>query len=95
MISTQMLQSTIEGMKAIAKADFCIFDIGGRALASSCGVNADYAEVIPAFVVSSSEQHLVQASPLFLDSCWKTGYYKSRREQYTVCFSGKGLDAWS
>ena len=65
MISNQILQSTIEGMKAIAKADFCIFDMGGRVLASTCGANVDYAEVIPAFVVSSAEQQTIQNLHLY------------------------------
>lgn len=85
MISNQILQSTMEGMKAITKADFCIFDIGGRVLASTCGANADYAEIIPAFVVSSSEQQTIQNLHLYK-------IYDEHRLEYVLLVAGDAQD---
>ena len=36
MISNQILQNTVEGMNAITKVDFCVTDIDGKILASTC-----------------------------------------------------------
>ena len=35
MISNQTLQSTIEGLKAIARVEFCIMDTEGKEVAST------------------------------------------------------------
>ena len=36
MISNQILQNTVEGMKAITRVDLCVMDIDGKLLASTC-----------------------------------------------------------
>ena len=35
MISNQILQNTIEGLKGITRIDFCVMDTDGKALAST------------------------------------------------------------
>ena len=39
MISNQILQNTIEGLKGITRIDFCIMDTDGKALASLMNTN--------------------------------------------------------
>ena len=36
MISNQILQNTIEGLKAITRIDLCVVDIEGKVLAGTC-----------------------------------------------------------
>jgi carbohydrate diacid regulator len=36
MISNQILQNTLEGMKAITTVDLCVMDTDGKILASTC-----------------------------------------------------------
>ncbi len=35
MISNQILQNTIDGLKAIARVDFCVMDVDGKEAASN------------------------------------------------------------
>ncbi len=35
MISNQILQNTIEGLKAIARVEFCVLDVDGKEVAST------------------------------------------------------------
>ena len=42
MISNQILQNTIEGLKAITRIDLCVMDIEGKVLASTFSNAEDY-----------------------------------------------------
>ena len=37
MISNQILQNTIEGLKSIARVDMCIVDVDGKEVAAAAG----------------------------------------------------------
>ena len=54
MISNQILQSTVEGMKTITKVDLCVMDIDGKILASTC-VKAEDAVVLARVFAESVE----------------------------------------
>ena len=41
MISNQILQNTVEGMKTITKVDLCVMDVDGKILASTCAKAED------------------------------------------------------
>ena len=41
MISNQTLQSTIEGLKAIARVEFCIMDTEGKEVASTGNISVN------------------------------------------------------
>ncbi len=55
MISNQILQNTIDGLKNIARVDLCIFDTEGKAIVSTFDETDSYEEAIVAFVESPAE----------------------------------------
>ena len=52
MISNQILQNTIEGLKAITRIDLCVMDIEGKVLASTFSNAEDYEKFVLEFVNS-------------------------------------------
>ena len=46
MISNQILQNTIEGLKAITRIDLCVMDIEGKVLASTFSNAEDYEKFV-------------------------------------------------
>ena len=56
MISNQILQETIEGIKAITKTDLIVMEVEGRLLAKTCDDNPmDYEDAVIAFAESAAE----------------------------------------
>lgn len=55
MISNQILQNTIEGMKTITKVDLCVMDIDGKVLASTCAKAEDVGMFSRAFAESAED----------------------------------------
>lgn len=65
MISNQILQNTIEGLKAITRIDICVMDTEGKALASTI-LNADeYESAVLAFVESPADSQVLQGYQFF------------------------------
>ena len=56
MISNQILQNTVEGMKTITKVDLCVMDIDGKILASTCTKAEDAVVYAHAFAEEPAEQ---------------------------------------
>ena len=52
MISNQILQNTIEGLKGITRIDFCVMDTDGKSLASTFSEQENYVEEVISFVES-------------------------------------------
>ena len=46
MISNQILQNTIEGLKGITRIDFCVMDTDGKSLASTFSEQENYVEEV-------------------------------------------------
>ena len=44
MISNQILQNTIEGLKGITRIDFCVMDTDGKSLAWLCRITSRQCE---------------------------------------------------
>lgn len=65
MISNQILQNTIEGLKGITRIDFCVMDTDGKALASTLSEQANYEEEVVSFVESPSDSQVVQGCQFF------------------------------
>jgi len=55
MVSNQVLQNTIEGIKEITRLEICIMDAEGREVVSTAPVFADAVHAIPDFVVSPAD----------------------------------------
>ncbi len=65
MISNQILQSTLEGLKGITRIDFCIMDTDGKLLASTDAEQENYEEDIVAFVESPADSQVVHGYQFF------------------------------
>lgn len=65
MISNQILQSTIDGLKGITRIDICVMDTEGKVLASTIE-NADhYESSVLAFVDSPADSQAIQGYQFF------------------------------
>ena len=65
MISNQILQTTIEGLKGITRIDLCICDIEGKVLASTFSDAEEYESSILAFVDSPADSQVIQGYQFF------------------------------
>ena len=65
MISNQILQNTIDGLKGITRIDFCVMDTDGKALASTLSEQANYEEEVVSFVESPADSQVVQGCQFF------------------------------
>lgn len=65
MISNQILQNTIEGLKGITRIDFCVMDTDGKSLASTFSEQENYVEEVISFVESPTDSQVVQGYQFF------------------------------
>ena len=65
MISNQILQDTIEGIKSITRIDLCVMDTDGKALASTFTAADEYEDAVLAFVNSPAESQVLQGYQFF------------------------------
>ena len=65
MISNQILQNTIEGLKAITRTDICVMDTEGKALAATISNADDYEQAVLAFVESPADSQVLQGFQFF------------------------------
>ena len=65
MISNQILQNTIEGLKGITRIDFCVMDTDGKSLATTFSEQRNYEEEVVAFVESPADSQVVQGNQYF------------------------------
>lgn len=65
MISNQILQDTIEGIKAITRIDLCVMDTEGKILASTLRDADEYEKAVLAFVESPAESQVLQGYQFF------------------------------
>lgn len=65
MISNQVLQSTIEGLKGITRVDICVMDTEGKPLATTITNLEDYETAVLAFVDSAADSQVLQGFQFF------------------------------
>lgn len=65
MISNQILQDTIEGIKAITRIDLCVMDTEGKILASTLRDADEYEKAVLAFVDSPADSQVLQGYQFF------------------------------
>ena len=87
MISNQILQSTIEGLKAIARIDFCVMDTDGKALASTFSEQSNCEEEVLSFVNSSADSQVVQGYQFFK-------IFDEHQLEYILLANGGGDDVY-
>jgi carbohydrate diacid regulator len=65
MISNQVLQTTVDGLKEIARVDLCVIDTEGTVLASTFPEADDYKQSVVAFAGSPADSQVVQGCQFF------------------------------
>ncbi len=65
MISNQILQTNVEGLKGITRVDLCICDTEGKVLASTFTGAEEYESAILAFVDSPADSQVIQGYQFF------------------------------
>lgn len=65
MISNQILQNTMEGLKAITRVDLCVMDTEGKALASTFDNAEEYEGAVLDFVNSPADSQVLQGIQFF------------------------------
>ena len=65
MISNQILQNTIDGIKAITRVDLCVMDTDGKVHASTGTSVSEYENAVRAFAESAAESQVVQGCQFF------------------------------
>lgn len=65
MISNQILQSTIEGLKGIARIDLCVLDAEGKVLASTFKEQEDFEGVVGPFIDSPADSQVIRGHQFF------------------------------
>lgn len=65
MISNQILQSTIEGLKNIARVDLCVMDIEGKSLATTFDETDDLFDIVTGFADSPAESQVIAGKHFF------------------------------
>lgn len=65
MISNQVLQSTLDGLKQISRVDMCVVDTDGNVLASTFAENADFRDSVISFENSPAESQVISNFQFF------------------------------
>ena len=65
MISNQILQTTIDGLKGITRIDLCICDTEGKVLASTFPDAEEYESSILSFVDSPADSQVISGYQFF------------------------------
>ena len=65
MISNQILQNTMEGLKSITRVDLCVMDTEGKVLATTFNTAEDYEKAALDFVNSPADSQVLQGIQFF------------------------------
>ncbi len=87
MISNQILQDTIDGIKAITRTDLCVMDTEGKNLASTIRDTDDYQDAVVAFAESPAESQVMQGFQFFK-------IYDENELEYVLLAKGEAEDVY-
>ncbi len=87
MISNQILQDTIEGIKNITRTDFCVMDTEGKSLASTIRNTDDFEEAVVAFADSPAESQVMLGFQFFK-------VYDDNELEYIILAKGEAEDVY-
>ncbi len=87
MISNQILQNTIDGLKSITRVELCVTDVEGKVLVSTKSESEDYREAVKAFAVSAADSQVVQGCQFFK-------IYDEFQLEYVLLVHGTTEDAY-
>ena len=87
MISNQILQNTIDGLKSITRIDLCIMDTDGKVLASTFSGAEGHEEAVCSFVDSPADSQVVSGYQFFK-------VYDDSRLEYVLIVNGGSEDVY-
>ena len=87
MISNQILQNTIDGLKGIARVDFCVLDTEGKELAATFDSDQDRSEAVLSFVESPADSQVIQGCQFFK-------IFDEQRLEYVLLADGDSEDVY-
>ena len=87
MISNQILQSTIDGLKGITRVDLCVCDTEGKALATTFPDAEDHEVTIMAFVDSPADSQVIHGYQFFK-------IFDEHQLEYILLARGSGDDVY-
>ncbi|MBR3040370.1 MAG: helix-turn-helix domain-containing protein [Lachnospiraceae bacterium] len=87
MISSQILQNSIDGMKNISRMDLCVTDTDGKVVATTASFQTNYTAAVEEFVKSPADSQEIQNSLYFK-------IYDDQQLEYIVICSGVGENAY-
>ena len=88
MISNQVLQNTIEGLKTIARIELCVVDIDGKVVATSSADMDQYAVTALEFAQSPADSQEVQGCQFFK-------IFDEQQLEYILVAGGSGEDIYT
>lgn len=87
MISNQILQNTIEGLKGISRIDFCVLDTEGKALATTLEDTWNYESAVLSFVESPADSQVIQGCQFFK-------IFDEQQLEYVLLAGGESEDVY-
>lgn len=87
MISNQILQNTLDGLKAISRVDFSVIDTDGKAVATTEDREPDYMSAVIDFVKSPADSQEVSKFQFFK-------IYDEQAVEYVLVATGSGEDVY-
>ena len=87
MISNQILQNTIDGLRGIARIDMCVLDTEGTVLATTFSVTEDYRQLVRDFAASPADSQAIQGHQFFK-------VYDEHQLEYIVMAKGESDDIY-
>ena len=66
MISSQILQNSIDEMKRISHMDLCVTDTEGKVVATTASFQTNYTQAVEEFVKSPADSQEIQGCQFFL-----------------------------
>ncbi|MBC5688662.1 helix-turn-helix domain-containing protein [Mediterraneibacter sp. NSJ-55] len=87
MISNQILQSTIEGLKGISRIDFCVLDTEGKILAATFEEGPKFENAVLSFVESPADSQVIQGCQFFK-------IFDEQQLEYVLLADGESEDVY-
>lgn len=87
MISNQILQNTIDGLRQIARIDLCVMDTEGKVLASTIMIGSEYESAVLSFVDSPADSQVLQGFQFFK-------VFDERQLEYVILAKGDSDDVY-
>ncbi len=87
MISNQILQNTIEGLKSISRVEFSVIDTDGKVAATTSDQMTEYEKAVLEFVKSPADSQEIQGCQFFK-------VYDEQQVEYILVAGGAGEDLY-